>query len=353
MFKAAVLGAGYMGSAITYPLSENNIKVNLWGTWLDDEIIRSSLAGWHPKLKKPLPETVTPMYSGMLAEAVKDVDIIFIAVLSDGFVNVFNMLLDAIEKKDYYFFKLTKGIVQYDNKIVRATQAAQDMFEKKFPGADFKWATIGGPVKANELSDKIPTASIYALNKSMPKDMPFGFSANFYPVTVTDDIPGVEVSSSFKNVYSIAVGICDGLYKALREGMYHNFSAFVFNQAMMEMSKIAVAAGGSADTVFGLAGIGDFYVASLSGRNTRYGELVGKGENPKDSFNKMFAAGEVAEGYYALKLGVEWIKSLGMDLSRDLPLLDYLYRIVFLSKEPMQTLMDFVRDMKTRFKSVL
>ena len=353
MLKAAVLGAGYMGSAITYPLSENNIKVNLWGTWLDDKIIKSSLAGYHPKLKKPLPETVKPMYSDRLADAVKDVDIIFIAVLSDGFVNVFKMLLDAIEKKDYYFFKLTKGIVQYDNKIVRAYQAAQDMFEKKFPRTDFKSATVGGPVKAIELSDKIPTASIYALNKSMPKYLPFKFSADFYPVTITDDIPGVEVSSSFKNVYSIAVGICDGIYKASRPGMYHNFSAFVFNQAMAEMSKIAVAAGGRADTVFGLAGIGDFYVASLSGRNARYGEFVGKGENPGNIFNKMFAAGEVAEGYYALKLGAEWVKSLGMDLPKDLPLLYYLYRIVFGAEEPLQTLLAFIADMKKRFKEGL
>ncbi len=353
MLKAAVLGAGYMGSAITYPLSENNIKVNLWGTWLDDEIIKSSLEGYHPKLKKPLPDTVTPMYSDRLSDAVKDVDIIFIAVLSDGFVNVFKMLLDAINKKDYYFFKLTKGVVEYDNRIVRASQASQEMFEKKFPGTDFKWATIGGPVKANELSDKIPTASIYALNKSMPKDMPFRFSAGFYPVTITDDIPGVEVSSAFKNVYAIAVGICDGLFKASRPGMYHNFSAFIFNQAMIEISRIAVAAGGRTETVFDLAGIGDFYVASLSGRNARYGEFVGKGENPGDVFNKMFSAGEVAEGYYALKLGVEWIRSLGMDLQQDLPLLDHLYRIVFDAKEPMETLLDFIREMKVRFKSVL
>jgi glycerol-3-phosphate dehydrogenase (NAD(P)+) len=187
----------------------------------------------------------------------------------------------------------------------------------------------------------------------MPKDMPFKFSAAFYPVTITDDIPGVEVSSTFKNVYSIAVGICDGLYKASREGMYHNFNAFIFNQAMVEMSRIAVAAGGRTDTVFDLAGIGDFYVASISGRNRKYGEFVGKGENPRDIFNKMFEAGEVAEGYYALKLGVDWVKSLGMDLHRELPLLDYLYRIVFDPKDPMQTLLDFVRDMKTRFKSVL
>jgi glycerol-3-phosphate dehydrogenase (NAD(P)+) len=351
MLKAAVLGAGYMGSAITYPLSENNIKVNLWGTWLDDEIIKSSLAGYHPKLKKPLPATVTPMYSGSLADAVKDVDIIFIAVLSDGFINVFNMLLDVIEKKDLYFFKLTKGIVQYENRIVRVSQAAQDIFEKKFPGTDFKWATIGGPVKAVELSDKIPTASIYALNESMPKYIPFEFSAGFYPVTITDDIPGVEVSSTFKNVYSIAVGICYGLYKSLSQGLHHNFSAFVFNQAMAEIAKIAVAAGGRADTVFGLAGIGDFYVASLSGRNAKYGEFVSKGEKPKDIFDRMFAAGEVSEGYYALKLGVEWVKSIGMDISRDLPLLGYLYGIIFEDKEPLQTMLDFVADVKTRFQS--
>ncbi len=225
------------------------------------------------------------------------------------------------------------------------------MFEKKFPGTDFKWATIGGPVKANELSDKIPTASIYALNKSMPKDMPFEFSTGFYPVTITDDIPGVEVSSAFKNVYAIAVGICDGLFKASRPGMYHNFSAFIFNQAMIEMSRIAVAAGGRTETVFDLAGIGDFYVASLSGRNARYGEFVGKGENPGDIFNKMFAAGEVAEGYYALKLGVEWVKSLGMDIAKELPLLKYLYSIIFDSTEPNQALLSFVADMKTRFKS--
>ena len=46
--RAAVIGAGYMGSAITFPLSVNNIEVNLWGTWLDDKIISSSLAGYHP-----------------------------------------------------------------------------------------------------------------------------------------------------------------------------------------------------------------------------------------------------------------------------------------------------------------
>ena len=64
----------------------------------------------------------------------------------------------------------------------------------------------------------------------------------------------------------------------------------------------------------------------------------------------MFSAGEVAEGYYALKLGMEWVKALGMDVAKELPLLKYLYNIIFDSTEPNQALLSFVADMKTRFK---
>ncbi|MDZ7838892.1 MAG: 3-hydroxyacyl-CoA dehydrogenase NAD-binding domain-containing protein [Actinomycetota bacterium] len=43
--KAAVIGAGYMGSAITFPLAQAGIEVNLWGTWLDDEIVSAARKG--------------------------------------------------------------------------------------------------------------------------------------------------------------------------------------------------------------------------------------------------------------------------------------------------------------------
>jgi glycerol-3-phosphate dehydrogenase (NAD(P)+) len=159
MLKAAVLGAGYMGSAITYPLSDNGIETNLWGTWLDNDLIESSLSGFHPKLKKPLQDGVFPIYSKDLKNAVKNADIIFIAVNSEGFIPVFKMLLDVVEK-NYYFFKLTKGLVNYNGKIVRASQAAYDMFCKKFGSEEFLWATVGGPVRALDLAYKTVSATI-------------------------------------------------------------------------------------------------------------------------------------------------------------------------------------------------
>jgi glycerol-3-phosphate dehydrogenase (NAD(P)+) len=210
---------------------------------------------------------------------------------------------------------------------------------------------VGGPVKAVELSDKINTASVYALNNNIPKELAYGFSTSYYPISVTNDIAGVEVSSAFKNVYAVSIGICDGLFKFTREGMYHNFNAFLFNQAMIEISKIAQKAGGRKETVFDLAGIGDFYVASISGRNRRYGEYVGTGENPQKIFEKMFNDGEVAEGYFALKIGLEWVKSLGGELINEVPLLKSLYKIIFEGHKPLDELKDFTEDMRTRYKS--
>ena len=348
--KVTVIGAGYMGSAITYPLSENGYKINLVGTWLDDKIIESSINGYHPKLKKPLPNNVSLSYWKDMPSAVKDADIIFIAVLSEGFVNVFSNVLDKLNK-NCYFFKLTKGLVQYKNQIVRATYAALDMLNEKFPNEKIMWSTVGGSVKAVELSDKIPTASVYGISNNVTKDLPFSFSTEYYPITITDDIIGVEISSAFKNVYSIAIGICDGLFKATREGNYHNFNAFLYNQACIEMSIMAEAAGGRKETVFNLAGIGDFYVSSLSGRNRLYGEFIGKGNKPDEIFKKMFEEGEVAEGYKALELGVNWVNSLDKNLIRKLPLLLSLYKIVFEFKNPIVELKNFILKMKERFQN--
>ncbi len=350
MHKITVLGAGYMGSAITFPLADNGFEINLWGTWLDDAIIGSCIDGYHPKLKKKMPERVNFFYSQDLKAAVKDADIIFIGVTSNGFLNVFKKLIDIIDK-NYLFFKLTKGLVDKDGEVIRISQAAGDIFKTKFPDEAFNWTVIGGPVKAGELSNKVPTASIYAPNNKKLTDLCLSFSTGYYPVTITDDAIGIEVSSAFKNVYSIAIGVCDGLYRRKFEpGNFDNFKSFLFNQGMLEISKMVEKAGGRISTAFDLAGIGDFYVASLSGRNRRYGEEVGKGREPHGTFKQMFDAGEVAEGYMALEIALNWVKSLDERLIEELPLLKTLHEIIFEGKELESGLDSFVKLLREKFR---
>lgn len=162
-------------------------------------------------------------------------------------MDVYRLLLENLDSSSIsslYFFKLTKGFVKYKDKIVGATEAARDMFEKKFGNRDFLWTTVGGPVRAVDLANRIPSASMYGLSNERIKTISSGFSIDYYRIFTNNDIRGVELCSAFKNIYAMATGICDGLYRAEKEGLYHNIIAFLFNQACLEVAEIVAAAGG-------------------------------------------------------------------------------------------------------------
>ena len=351
MWKAAVLGAGYMGSAITFPLSDNGIKVNLWGTWLDDKLIEGSEKGKHPKLKKPLNPGVSCFYFKDLKQAIKNTDIIFIGVTSEGFVNIFELLIDNIEPdKDYMFFKLTKGLVEYEGRIMRASEAAKLIYYKKFPDREksqkeahvFKITSIGGPVRALDLANRTPSTSVYGIQDEQIRELLKMFSTDYYRIFPENDHAGVEICSTFKNIYSIAAGICDGLFKINLEGLYHNVVAFLFNQAVLEIKHIVEIAGGKPQTAFGLAGMGDLHVTSVAGRNRRYGEMVGSGVEPGAAFKKMLDEGEYGEGYMALKLAIPWLSNFKIEMASELPLLNLLNNIVSKGFDPAAELKAFV-----------
>ena len=351
MQKAAVLGAGYMGSAITFPLSDNKIKVSLWGTWLDDKLIEGSEKGNHPKLKKPLNPGVSCFYSKDLKRAIKDTDIIFIGVASEGFVNIFELLIDNIDPdRDYIFLKLTKGLVEYEGEIMRSSEAAKLIYYKKFPDREnsqnkahiFKITSIGGPVRALDLANRTPSASVYGIQDEQIKKLLKRFSTDYYRIFPVNDYAGVEICSTFKNIYSIAAGICDGLFKINLEGLYHNVVAFLFNQAVLEIKHIVEIAGGKPQTVFGLAGMGDLHVTSVAGRNRRFGEMVGSGVEPGAAFKKMFDEGEYGEGYMALKLVIPWLSNFDVEPADELPLLNLLNNVVSKGFDPAAQLKAFV-----------
>ena len=63
MADVAIVGAGFMGTAMAYPLCDNGHRVRLVGTHLDGEIIRRCKEEYyHPKLKRQLPEGVRSFY---------------------------------------------------------------------------------------------------------------------------------------------------------------------------------------------------------------------------------------------------------------------------------------------------
>ena len=342
MLRAAVLGAGYMGSAITFPLAENGHRVHLWGTWLDDELLDGAREGKHPRLGKPLPQGVRTFYSRELEEAVQDADVVCIAVTSDGFLPVFEKLLGAVDKLPPVF-GLTKGFVEREGSILSISESAAQLFSERFGGQRLQWVSIGGPVKAVELANRIPTATVFGYADPGVTRFFTEFATSYYRVFSVGDIPGVELSSALKNVYAIGMGICDGFYEQRGIVDYHNFKAFIFNQAVREMALFIGEDQGKRDTVFDLAGVGDLYVTSASGRNGIFGRRIGMGGNPAQEYRVMRDAGEVAEGYHTLALFVRFMEQRGNGLPGKLPLLSAIYRILYRGGSPRDELLAFNR----------
>ncbi|MBN2324360.1 MAG: hypothetical protein JXQ30_11545 [Spirochaetes bacterium] len=349
--KAAVLGAGYMGSAVTFPLYDSGHEVRLWGTWLDDDIIDAVKAGIHPKLGRPLRDGVTPLHSDRLKEAVSGAQYIFIAVSSEGFIPVFELLIEHLfERVDgpRTVFCLTKGFVEMKGRVMRTSEWAKKRLEERFADRPvgepvLDWVSVGGPVKAVELSRGIPSASLYGVEREAVMDTALRFRTPYYRVVPFQGVESVEICAAFKNVYAMGIGICDGIFKKRREDEYHNASALLFTQGINEISVIVRKAGGDTSCVFGLGGTGDLYVTGRSGRNREFGELVGAGGEPGECFVRMLRAGRLAEGYDALEKGVLWWQSIGGEKAA-LPLLYTLHEVIILGKNPQEAIYSFMEE---------
>jgi glycerol-3-phosphate dehydrogenase (NAD(P)+) len=182
-------------------------------------------------------------------------------------------------------------------------------------------------VKAVELAYFVPTATVYGIRS--PDGFPGSFSTNTYRVYLCRDVAGVELCSALKNVYALALGICDGLTSEA-EGKRDNLKALLFSRAVGEMIAVVEAFGGNSDTATGLAGVGDLHVTAQSGRNRRFGEMVGKGIKPREAYRRMLDEGEVAEGYRTLELALRFLRQSKVSETGSLPLLAALERIVIM-----------------------
>jgi len=319
-----------MGGAITFPLAGNGLQVRLWGTWLDEELICSCRRGPHPRLGRALPPEVRLFGSRELEEAVAGAELLFLAVSSEGFAAVLERLLASTAYvPGLPLFCLTKGFIPREGRILRPSACAAELYRARFPGSPFRWAAVGGPVKAVELARGVPTASVYALGDPALEPLLSSFSTPYYRVLAEGDLVGLEVCAALKNAYAILLGICDGLFSGSAAGPVDNLKALLLSRAVGELAGIVEAAGGLPGTAYGLAGIGDLYVTAQSGRNRLLGERIGAGEEPALAYARMRSSGQLAEGYSAVRHGLGYLESLPSQPAGGRELLDTLYRILF------------------------
>jgi glycerol-3-phosphate dehydrogenase (NAD(P)+) len=340
MTTVVILGSGVMGSALTFPLADNQHDVRLVGTHLDRETIEAVRAGGpHPGLGRRLPESVRPYQLEEIEAAFGGAEIVVSGVNSLGVAWAGQRLATVLEP-GMLVIAIAKGMVADQDGELRILP---DVLAEQVPPelrARVPWAAIGGPSIAGEVAARRNTCVVFAGHQQAALDrLAAAFTTASYRVWTSTDLVGVEVSAALKNCYAVGVGFGEGVLDRLGEAdgadRNHNYEAALFAQATAEISQMVRLLGGRPETPYGLAGVGDLFVTSTGGRNIRVARLVGAGLPFSAARARM---GDITlEGAAAIQViggALPGMTERGVIGPADFPLLRHLHAVVARDAQP-------------------
>jgi glycerol-3-phosphate dehydrogenase (NAD(P)+) len=191
---------------------------------------------------------------------------------------------------------------------------------------------LSGPTFAKELATEHPTSAVVASRD--PESAALiqrEFSMEYFRLYTSDDVIGVELGGTLKNVYAIGAGISDGL------GFGHNTRAALITRGLDEMTRLGVKLGAKAETFSGLAGLGDLVLTCAGdlSRNRHVGLALGRGRKLHDILAEMKS---VAEGVKTAKA----LHQLAAKAGVEMPIAEAIYRVLYEGKEARQALQELM-----------
>ena len=167
-------------------------------------------------------------------------------------------------------------------------------------------AVLSGPSFAGEVARGLPTAVTLAAEPDLAQTLAEAIASPTFRPYVAADMIGAEAGGAVKNVLAIACGIVEG------KGLGRSAHAALITRGFAELTRLAVALGGEAETVAGLCGLGDLVLtcSSPQSRNMSVGLALGGGQTLEEALaGKLSVAEGVASApavrELARKLGVE------------------------------------------------
>jgi len=273
----AVLGAGAWGSALASVLAARH-RVTLWAR---DPAQAQAIARERRNVRY-LPEITLPdslHVTGELDAALAGADLLIVATPVAGL----RELLGRRAVREAPLVWLCKGFEQGSGLLPH--QVVEQARGARSPGG-----ALSGPSFALEVAQGLPCAlTLAARDAEFARGAAALFHGGRMRVYYSDDLVGVEVGGAVKNVMAIALGMCDGL------GLGQNARAALITRGLAEMTRLAVALGGRAETIMGLAGAGDLILTATGelSRNRRVGLELARGRRLDEI---LAGLGHVAEG---------------------------------------------------------
>ena len=326
MSVITIVGAGMMGSAMSFPSCDNGHEVRLVGIHNRESIESVKETGYHPTLKCKLPDGVKAYHIEDLAEAMDGADLVISGVSSFGMKwfeeSVLPILPDGVP-----VLSVTKGLESREDGTLVPFPIA--MMERSKKPVNIN--AVGGPVISFELAARQNTEiafcgpDIDTLKKI--RDM---LSTDYYHITVTTDINGLECAVALKNAYALGVALAIGINEKVNgEGANERYNpqAALFEESTYEAMKLMNFIGSKPETLAFFTG--DLYVTVFGGRTRRIGVLLGKGYSYSEA--RKILAGVTLESVAIATLVADALRTLekrGVMSTKDFPLLMHIDDVI-------------------------
>lgn len=319
MKAIAIIGAGSWGTALAMVAARAGNPVRLWAHSAEvAETLERERENTVYLPGFPLQPGIEP--TSDLAWALEDAEIVLTVVPSHVSRQIYGRMQPHLNPQ-MIFVNATKGIEIATQ--MRMEEVVRDSLQELF---EPRYVVLSGPSFAQEVARDEPCAIVAASHTaSWATTVQEALSSNRFRVYTNNDVTGVEIGASIKNVMAIATGAVNGL------GLGYNSAAALVTRGLAEMTRLVVRLGGRPETLAGLAGMGDLVLTcfgSLS-RNRRVGYELGQGRALADIMSEMR---EVAEGIKTARAAHELALKLGVEM----PITSGVYQMLYEDKSPRQ-----------------
>ena len=303
------IGAGSFGTALSTIVAEKGYRVNIFDI---DEAHLKRMEGAMENTDYLPGIALNGNYHFYTDNkpALEDADVVVFSLPAQVFRKAAESALPYI-KSDALMMNIAKGIEQ--KTLMRMSEVAEEV------GLDMdRYVCISGPSHAEEVGRGVPTVvSVSSRKEESAHAVADVFSNNRFRIYINDDMKGMELAGSIKNVMAVGAGIIDGL------GYGDNTLAALITRAITEMTRLGTKLGARPETFAGLAGVGDMIVTctSLHSRNFRCGRLIGQGVDPEEARKQI---GMVVEGMFTAEAAVELAKKAGVEM----PITEAIYDVI-------------------------
>ena len=315
--KISVIGAGSWGSALAELASRCGHEVMLWA---HDPRVAEAIAETRSNPFYLPAAQFSPLVrvTNSLSEAARFSDTVLMVTPSHHYRDVLGTMAESGLPDQVRVISATKGIE--NETLSRISEITANVLGDRLTA----FATLGGPTFALEVSRGDPTAAVVASSdEEFARELQEKISSHSFRAYRTDDVVGVEIAGSLKNVIAIAAGVIEGI------GFGSNTMAALVTRGLHEVRRLGLALGGRVDTFAGLAGMGDLVLTCTGAlsRNRRVGVRLGQGKHLEEVLAETRL---VAEGVRTCKSA----KELAEQHQIEMPITLEMYRLLYEQETP-------------------